>query len=373
MKEMNIPAISVNTMIRHLGNLYVTFINGGTPLPAIPSVFLWGASGVGKSDGIRQIAEKIEKETGKTVHVTDVRLLLFSPIDLRGVPVADQTHTFTEWLRPKIFALDPSEEVVNLLFLDELSAAPQSVQAAAYQITLDRTVGEHRLPDNTIIIGAGNRTTDRSVAYRMPNALANRMMHFRIEVDFGSWKDWAEREMIHPLVLGYLSRMHEKLYVEPENKDDIAYPTPRTWAFVSKLLTANGIDPSKPVPEGMQYLISGCLGIGEATEFAGWCNIYKDLPSVEGIFAGTETKRPKKHDALYTLIRMMIAFTKTCGEELTRRELENVCRYVEPFPADFRTQFFLSLIRENPELKLTLMKIPSFTAWMKSNRQLVSF
>ena len=39
--------------------------------------------------------------------------------------------------------------IVNILFLDEISAAPQSVQAAAYQITLDRVVGEHKLQVRT--------------------------------------------------------------------------------------------------------------------------------------------------------------------------------------------------------------------------------
>ena len=159
----NIPAVSVSTMVSELGELYVSAINSGMALKAIPSVFLWGAPGVGKSDGVRQMADRISAGTGKTVKVIDIRLLLFSPIDLRGVPMADESREFTRWLRPKLFDLDSSEDTINILFLDELSAAPQSIQAAAYQITLDRTVGEHKLPDNTIVMAAGNRTTDRSV------------------------------------------------------------------------------------------------------------------------------------------------------------------------------------------------------------------
>lgn len=62
--------------------------------------------------------------------------------------------------------MDSSDDIVNILFLDEISAAPQSVQAAAYQITLDRVVGEHKLPDNCIVIAAGNRVTDKSVALK---------------------------------------------------------------------------------------------------------------------------------------------------------------------------------------------------------------
>ena len=287
-QDRNIPAISVGTMVEKLGGLYVSALQNGRPLAAIPSVFLWGAPGVGKSDGVRQIAAKIARETGKRTVVTDVRLLLFSPIDLRGVPMADADRKFTEWLRPKIFDLDPSEEVVNLVFLDELSAAPQSVQAAAYQITLDRTVGEHRLPDNTIILAAGNRTTDRSVAFRMPNALANRMLHFQIDVHFDSWRSWAVRSRIHPLVLGYLSYDQSKLYCEPEGKEEVAYPTPRTWAFVSELLFASGVAGDGNLPGELHYLLGACIGVGAAVAFEGWCNVYRDLPPTEEIFAGKQ-------------------------------------------------------------------------------------
>ena len=73
-----------------------------------------------------------------------------------------------------------------------------SVQAAAYQITLDKKIGEHKLPSNCIVIAAGNRVTDKSVAYQMPKALANRLLHMEIEADFTSWNSWAVNAGIHP-------------------------------------------------------------------------------------------------------------------------------------------------------------------------------
>ena len=94
--------------------------------------------------------------------------------------------------------MDEREDVVNILFLDEISAAPQSVQAAAYQITLDRTIGEHKLPENCIVIAAGNRVTDKSVAYTMPKALANRLMHIEAVGNPASWIEWANLHGIHP-------------------------------------------------------------------------------------------------------------------------------------------------------------------------------
>ena len=223
-QTMNIPTISVNMLVNKLGGLYVSAINSGMPVKSIPSSFLWGPPGVGKSDGVRQIAEKITEETGKRTIEIDVRLLLFSPIDLRGVPMADQSRQFTEWLRPKIFDLDPSDDVINLVFLDELSAAPPSLQASAYQITLNHAIGEHKLPDNCIVIAAGNRTSDRSVAFRMPHDLANRMMHFEITVDFPSWREWALQNHIHRLVVNYLTHDPAKLMRTDPGMEETVFP-----------------------------------------------------------------------------------------------------------------------------------------------------
>ena len=75
---------------------------------------------MGKSQGVRQIAKKINEQTGKRVDITDVRLLLFNPVDLRGIPTANADKTLAVWLRPKIFQMDESEDVINILFLQAL-------------------------------------------------------------------------------------------------------------------------------------------------------------------------------------------------------------------------------------------------------------
>ena len=131
-------------------------------------------------------------------------VLLFNPVDLRGIPTANADKTLAVWLRPQIFQIDAGDDTINILLLDEISAAPQSVQAAAYQITLDRTIGEHKLPENCIVIAAGNRVTDKSVAYNMPRALANRLLHIEVKGDADSWHDWAVSAGIHPYVISYL-------------------------------------------------------------------------------------------------------------------------------------------------------------------------
>nr|MCR4562737.1 AAA family ATPase [Bacilli bacterium] len=283
-----LPQLTVGEMVDLLSMSFVSLVRSKLPFSSFPSVMLWGQPGVGKSQGVRQIAAEIEKETQKKVVVTDVRLLLFNPIDLRGIPVANEERTLAVWLKPKIFAMDSSDDVVNILFLDEISAAPQSVQAAAYQITLDRAVGEHKLPDNCIVMAAGNRTSDKSVANKMPKALANRLLHLEIKTSFKAWRDWAFRKKVNPMVIGFLSWKNSYLNTFDPSKDELAFATPRSYEMLSNLLWVNK---DKDV-EDLFPLISGLIGTGIASEFVTWCKTYKDLPKPKDIFDGKNIEAP---------------------------------------------------------------------------------
>ena len=142
-------------------------------------IFMWGAPGIGKSDIVRQIAAEENRE------VIDVRLPLWEPTDIKGIPYYNATENTMSWAPPAELPHDKNSTAV--LFLDELNAAPPSVQAAAYQLILNRRVGTYILPEGVSIVAAGNRETDKGVTYRMPAPLANRFLHLDVrgEFDFG--------------------------------------------------------------------------------------------------------------------------------------------------------------------------------------------
>lgn len=349
--------MSPTAMVDLLGNLYAGTIARGEPIAGVPAVMLWGMPGVGKSQGVRELAAYIGAATGKKVTVTDVRLLLFNPIDLRGIPTADQTHTFAIWLRPKIFDMDAGADTVNILFLDEISAAPPSVQAAAYQITLDRVVGEHRLPDNCIVIAAGNRVTDKSVAYKMPKALANRMLHLQIDVDFAAWKQWALAQKIDPRVVGFLSNRQDVLCTFDGGNDDVAYATPRSWEMVSNVLLAGGYSDAKDA----YSLIAGLVGIGIANEFCSWCRTHATLPDLKKVLKGEHQPVPTSPDALYATVRL---FTSAAGDCRDKDKVQKLIAFSTKFPPDYTATFFKDLLAKGEAVKRQLMLIPEFVRWV---------
>lgn len=361
-KLSNLPSMTVGEMTERLSEAYCGIIAGGLPIRTFPSVMLWGAPGVGKSQAVRQIAAEIGEKTGKKTHVTDVRLLLFNPIDLRGIPTANAEKTLAVWLKPQIFQMDDSDDVINILFLDEISAAPQSVQAAAYQITLDRVIGEHKLPENCIAIAAGNRTTDKSVAYKMPKALANRLLHIEVKGSFSSWEKWAVRSGINAKVIGFLSFRQDYLMRFDAADDTLAFPTPRAWEMVSNLLNYVDDDIDKIYP-----LIAGIVGTGVAVEFRTWANVYKNLLKIEDIFDGKSPALPKGTDstsALYALTSSMTAYAREHKDELPR--IASSIKYACKMPPDFSAVLMRDYMYLEKDFTKKLLTIPEFEKWLQT-------
>ena len=326
--ESGLLALNVDRMVDMLSDAYVYLVKNHTPFKKFPSVMLWGPPGVGKSQGVREIAKRIERRTGKKVEVTDVRLLLFNPVDLRGIPTANEEKTLAIWLKPKIFQMDDSENTINILFLDEISAAPPSVQSAAYQITLDRTIGEHKLPDNCIVIAAGNRVTDKSVAYNMPRALANRLCHIEIKGDSASWHDWAIKAGVHPFVVGYLEYNPVALMRLDSSENNLAFTTPRSWEMVSNILNCISDNIQDVYP-----MIVGCIGHSDASKFRMWTELYENMISIEDIFAGKAVEIPKAPELQIALRSAMVAYAR---KHPYQRLVDNSIDYACKLPWAFR-------------------------------------
>lgn len=352
--------LTVERMVKQLSKAYVALIQTNTPLKIFPSVMLWGPPGVGKSQGIRQVADEIAEHTGKTVKITDVRLLLFNPVDLRGIPTANEDKTLAVWLKPKIFQMDDSSDVVNILFLDEISAAPQYVQAAAYQITLDRTVGEHSLPDNCIVIAAGNRVTDRSVAYAMPKALANRLCHIDIVHDGKSWHEWAVGAGINRIVLGYLDYNPSMLMRFDTITDGMAFPTPRSWEMVSNILNNVSENVAEVYP-----MIAGCVGDSAAYDLLAWSEVYSKIPEVEEVFEGKANGIPTRPEILFALCTNITAYAM---EHHSDEEIRNAVEYASRLPAEFKNRIFGDFLNIKGIYR-TLSKINIYDDWfLRSGR-----
>jgi hypothetical protein len=289
-------------------------------------VFLWGPPGIGKSDIVKQIGQDAGRE------VIDVRLALWEPTDIKGIPYYNAEKGTMVWAPPSELPMDP--ESTAIIFLDELNSAPPAVQAAAYQLILNRRVGTYSLPKGVDIVAAGNREGDRGVTYRMPAPLANRFIHLEAKVDFDDFQEWAVMNNVHPEVVGYVGFAKQDLYDFDPKSPSKAFATPRSWVFVSDLLWEDDTD-----IDTLHNLIAGAVGDGLAVKFMAHRKIAGRLPKAEDILSGkVKDLSIKEVSAMYSLTVSLCYELKDQAEKKSKTfdsQADNFFRYMmDNFPTE---------------------------------------
>ncbi|MCX4237471.1 ATP-binding protein [Streptomyces sp. NPDC020707] len=256
-------------------------------LATVRPVFLWGAPGIGKSSLVREFAESLGLEC---VSLLGTQL---APEDLIGVPqIRDGRSVFCP---PEAIARDEP----YCLFLDELNAATPDVQKAFYSLILDRRIGNYELPKGSIVIGAGNRSTDNALARPIASALVNRLTHVHLEVSAKDWLGWAATNDIHPWVLDHLTDRPDHLWSKPPKTEE-PFSTPRSWHMLSDALCSFGPTLDE---ETLKVIAHGTLTPAHAVAFCGYVKIVRSRFGIEAILKG-EARWPNRvedRDLLYYL------------------------------------------------------------------------
>lgn len=290
-------------------------------------IMIWGSPGIGKSDLIREFAKSCNRK------VFDERLALLDPTDLRGIPYFDPETKTAKWGLPSM--LPTEADGPSILFLDEINAAPPSIQAAAYQLVLDRCIGDYKLPDDVFIVAAGNLESDKAVTHTMPTPLLNRFTHIQLDVSADDWIEWAMRNKVHPDVVGYISYMKGNLHkFDSRNVNERGFPTPRSWAFSSNILYEfeRSFGDDKETNRLAKDLIGGTIGEGMMTEFFAHRDISKYLPQPIDVLNGSVKKLHDKVkdeiSAHYTLIVTLI-YELTNQKQLPSDYLDNFLSFID--------------------------------------------
>ena len=314
-------------------------------------VFIWGNPGVGKSSLIRELSQEKEME------FIDLRLSLLDPTDLRGIPFFEAETKKAVWAKPE-FLPDSNSTEFGILFLDEINSAPPTIQAAAYQLILDRKIGEYNLPINYSIVAAGNYESDRGVTYRMPTPLANRFVHLDFDLDFNEWKTWAYSKNIDNRIISFLSYKPQNLFTFDAKSNKKAFATPRSWSFVNDILN------SKLEMNLLKDVISGAIGKESSEEFMNFSNVMKDLPSINELINGNLKEVPQKNSVLYALCTGIVYSLK---ENSSVEIMSNILDYSLLIPNEFSVMLIRDLQKENIDVESS----PSWKTWVNANKFLI--
>ena len=263
--------------------------------------YLAGPPGIGKSAVIRKYAEEND------LKLVTLMLSQIEPSDVRGLPFLDKEAGRTRWLIPEFYP-DSDSDTRGILFLDELANAEPRVQVAAYQLLLDRRVGEYELPPGWVCFAAGNRLEDNANVYEMSSALADRLVFFNVSCEPRDWLSWARENNIATEVLAFIQVKPDFLNGNQmqQTVDQLIVPTPRSWERVSQIVRAENN------PEVRQYLLSGVIGEAASVEFFHVLEEVRELPPMENLFrmSPEDARRafPKSVAGLYGLAYSVTAY-----------------------------------------------------------------
>lgn len=330
-------------------------------------VMLYGSPGIGKSDIVRQVCADLG------YIVEDIRVSQMDPVDIRGVPIVDHSDRSTHFSKP---AWWPKPGVKTCLFWDELNSGSPAVQAATYQIILDRKLGEHTLPPGTIQIAAGNNMSDGGLVNVMPTPLKNRFVHIDVEVNNDEWCQWAVQTGIRPEIIALIRfkptllnefgvvNAGEQLAKDKKDKkhrvshrDMKAFATPRTWAFCSDIMT------TEP-PEDVAFdLYSGCVGEGAAIELKAHIEVHTKLPRFEDIIKKPATAPVPKGDQPAVLYSLATSLASKADE----KNFNNILEYGERLP----TEFNVMLVKDALIRNRALSQVSGFRAFANKHADLL--
>ena len=303
--------------------------------------FVWGPPGIGKSSVVKQVAE------ANGYGFIDLRLALMDPTDLKGIPFYDKEQHQALWAPPSFLP----KEGEGILFLDELNSAPPAVQASAYQLILDRKVGEYTLPEGWAIVAAGNREGDRGVVYRMPAPLANRFVHLDMEVSVDDWRDWAFKSGVDTRVIAYIGYKSEDLFSFDPTKQEKSFATPRSWEFVSSLLQ------SEMESKLLLETISGAIGKERAVNFLSFAKVMHKLPDIEAILKEGTGSYPDEIDVLHALATGLVMAIR---HDDAPERIENLLRYT----LELQSEFAVMVVQDLQRAGYTMEEQPAFSKWV---------
>ncbi len=313
-------------------------------------IFLWGPPGIGKSEVVAGLTEELGG------HMIDLRLGQMEPTDIRGIPFFNKNKEVMDWAPP----IDlPDEELASqypvvVLFLDEMNSAAPAVQAAGYQLILNRRIGKYKLPDNVVIVAAGNRESDKGVTFRMPSPLANRFVHLEIRQDFDSWFQWAVGKNVHKDVVGYLSYAKQDMFDFDPKSASRAFATPRSWSFVSDFLYDEDATDAE-----LTDLIAGTVGEGLAVKFMAHRKVAGQMPNPGDVLSGKVTElKVKEVSAMYSLTISMCYELQDQYKKLGKDKIADWHKQADTFLRFMMDNFTTELVVMGARVALTTYNLP---------------
>lgn len=204
-------------------------------------VLLLGAPGIGKTQIMEQVARECE------IGLVAYTITHHTRQSAIGLPsIAKQTfdgkeYAVTEYTMSEIVAavyrkMEATGLHEGILFIDEINCVSETLAPAMLQFLQCKTFGSHEIPQGWIIVAAGNPPEYNKSVREFDVVTMDRVKKIEVEPDYPVWKEYAQKEQIHPAILSYLDTHPASFYKMETTVDGRSFATPRGWEDLSTML-----------------------------------------------------------------------------------------------------------------------------------------
>jgi hypothetical protein len=299
------------------------------------SVGIEGPPGGGKSGLVAAVATTL----GLPLFVSNAELE--DTTDGKGLPFRDvENGGCLVWLKDKKYMID----FPALFFHDELPRATVPVQGTKATMLLENRIDDIYLPAGTCHFWAGNRTSDKAGANRVPTIIYNRCYMYGLKYDSESQIEYMLAQPdLDMLTVRYLRMKGDSAFeFDPARKIN---NTPRAWTTVAQRLFHDS--------STHFATIAGRITKGFASELMAFRNLAPQLPSVEEVLlTPLKARVPENTSALFLITDML-------ADQASTNTFDALVEYAKRMPPEFQAKFVKDSMVRKPEVTNT----SAFVKW----------
>lgn len=325
-----------------------------------------GEPGIGKSAMLRTIGNQFPNHQ---VAYIDCCLLDLGDFALPYTEVHGDIKV-TKFAPNARFKMHMGQPVVVLL--DEIGKAMKAVKNVLLTLMLEHRIGDHYLPEGSIVFGTTNLLSD-GVGDMLEAHARNRVALVTVrKPDHDEWIEWAIGNGIAPEIIAWVKQFPHALasYTDPSQKDNPYIFNP-TRAGMGAVVTPRSLEKASHIAKRRDKLgdaltislLTGTIGESASRDMQAFFTVVDKLPTWDQILAAPNTAK-LPDDAVARCILVFSAISRVEKDSLAKW-----MQYVQRMDKEWQALFATSVMKSPAKQSFCVMN-KEFKDWALQNQWL---